>query len=441
MEAHILCHILLTSCVLLFSPSPQHHIIQAQSNTANGNTKEAICNLVLCPPGLEDYTPPNGANTLPSLEDESIKSIRRTDIRSALHNNLHSTDTSKRSHRKKGNGSSMTFVEMNDIMCKAWKVCDVYGRSIFEELALEGRMQNVERIAEYERKYPHAASSPKKNKMKYKRRKSLPALSLTSTTIVNDPTQKMMIKSGNSQPLIMKVPHAPFSTPSSRNVMDSLSRTGIAPPPLNHITADDDYTFDQQVNNMGDYNTVDNNNPMSSHQNFPTLHPSMSMPSISMSDYLLPQFTDGMNSSFANFQSPTSVMAPAFMLGQSVSSEDVAGAFQANNNMMMQPPPTNPFDDPKYYDAFGNARPNTNFGTSMIGMMSQQAQALGPMMSQQAPALGPTPQADPQESEGEESLWDSLPALPTTSSLEEEKNEVSEDDFLKLINTMDGNLP
>ena len=98
---------------------PTHHTIQAQSNTANGNTKEAICNLVLCPPGLEDYTPPDGANTLPSLEDETIKSIRRTDIRSALHNNLHSTDTSKRSHRKQGNGSSMTFVEMNDIMCKA----------------------------------------------------------------------------------------------------------------------------------------------------------------------------------------------------------------------------------------------------------------------------------------------------------------------------------
>jgi len=335
----------------------------------------------------------------------------------------------------------MTFVEMNDIMCKAWKVCDAYGRSIFEELALEGRMQNVERIAEYERKYPHAASSPKKNKMKYKRRKSLPASSLTSTTIVNDPTQKMMKSSGgNSQPLIMKLPQAPFSTPSSRNVMDSLSGTGIAPPPLNHNKADDDYTFGQQVNNMGDYNTVDNNQ-MSSHQNFSTLHPSMSMPSISVSDYLLPQFTDGMNSSFANFQSPTSVMAPSFMLGQSVSSEDVARAFQANNSMMMQPPPnTNPFDDPNYYDAFGNARPNTNFNTSMLGMMSQQAQALCPIISQQAP--GPTPQTDPQESEGEESLWDSLslPALPTTSSLEEEKNEVSEDDFLKLIKTMDGNL-
>ena len=305
---------------------------------------------------------------------------------------------------------------------------------MFEELALEGRMQNVERIAEYERKYPHAASSPKKNKMKYKRRKSLPASSLTSTTIINDPTQKMMKNSGNSQsqPLIMKVPQAPFSTPSSRNVMNSLSGTGIAPPPLNHIKADDDYTFDQQVNNMGDYNTVDNNQ-ISSHQNFPTLHQSMSMPSISMNDYLL-----GMNSSFTNFQSPTSVMAPAFMLGPSVSSEDVAGAFQANNNMMMQPSPTNPFDDPNYYDSFGNARPNTNFNTSMLGMMSQQAQALGSMMSQQP---GPTPQTDPQESEGEESLWDSLPALPTTSSLEEEKNEVSEDDFLKLINTMDGNLP
>ena len=263
---------------------PQTHHIQAQSNTTNGNTKEAICYLVLYPPGLEDY--PDGANTLPSLEDETIKSIRRADIRSALHNNLHSTDTSKRSHRKQGNGSSMTFVEMNEIMCKAWKVCDAFGRSVFEELALEGRMQNVERIAEYERKYPHAASSPKKNKMKYKRRKSLPASSLTSTAIINNPTQKMMKStSGNSQPpLIMKVPQAPFSTPSSRNIMDSLLGTGIAPPPLNHIKADDDYTFDQQVNNMGDYNTVDNNQ-MSSHQNFPTLHQSMSVPSISMNDY------------------------------------------------------------------------------------------------------------------------------------------------------------
>jgi len=102
---------------------------------------------------------------------------------------------------------------------------------------------------------------------------------------------------------------------------------------------------------------------------------------------------------------------------------------------MMQPPTTNPFDDPNYYDAFGNARPNTNFNTSMLGMMSQQAQALG--LSQQP---GPTPQAAPQESEDEESLWDSLPALPNSSSLEEEKNEVSEDDFLKLIKTMDGNL-
>jgi hypothetical protein len=73
----------------------------------------------------------------------------------------------------------MSFLEMSKLMCDSWKNTDKFGQSIFQELAVEGRMQHKQRVAEYNEMYPSAAAagssspSPKKKAKKTFRRHSM----------------------------------------------------------------------------------------------------------------------------------------------------------------------------------------------------------------------------------------------------------------------------
>ena len=138
----------------LFYRFKRSKILEAHKNGDVSN--ETINRLIMAVPGLEEY--PSIATTM-SLEN--VKWLRRTGIRSALQENLSPKDTSNRSHRK--SHGCISFLEMNTIMCASWKSIDDFTRSVFNELAEEGRRMYRKRVAEYEENFQ---PSPKKKKIK-----------------------------------------------------------------------------------------------------------------------------------------------------------------------------------------------------------------------------------------------------------------------------------
>ena len=76
--------------------------------------------------------------------------ICRTEIRNTLKDNMAPNDDSKRLHRKSQNGC-LSFVEMGKLMAASWKAIDSFSKSVFEELAQEGRIIHKELVAEYEK--------------------------------------------------------------------------------------------------------------------------------------------------------------------------------------------------------------------------------------------------------------------------------------------------
>ena len=83
--------------------------------------------------GLEEYHP-----IACTMSPDHVKELCRTEIRSAFLQNLSPKDTSKRNHRK-SHGCMPSFLEMNAVMSASWKSIDNFTRSVFEELAEEGR--------------------------------------------------------------------------------------------------------------------------------------------------------------------------------------------------------------------------------------------------------------------------------------------------------------
>ncbi|KAL7531796.1 hypothetical protein ACHAXR_004239 [Thalassiosira sp. AJA248-18] len=138
----------------LFYRFKRSKVLEAHEN--GDFTKETINRLITAVPGLEEY-PAIGTTMSP----ERVMELRRTEIRSALRENLSPKDTSKRTHRK--SHGAMSFLEMNQLMCASWKAIDDFSRSVFDELAEEGRSVYHKRVAEYKGESPPA---PKKKKIK-----------------------------------------------------------------------------------------------------------------------------------------------------------------------------------------------------------------------------------------------------------------------------------
>eukprot|EP00581_Thalassiosira_minuscula_P029471 CAMPEP_0183761282 /NCGR_PEP_ID=MMETSP0739-20130205/8334_1 /TAXON_ID=385413 /ORGANISM="Thalassiosira miniscula, Strain CCMP1093" /LENGTH=407 /DNA_ID=CAMNT_0025999399 /DNA_START=95 /DNA_END=1318 /DNA_ORIENTATION=- len=109
--------------------------------------KEAISNLLMAAPGMEHY--PSNATKMASLHQ--LNDLRRQNIRKDLENNLLPRDTRTRAHRtnQRAMNGSMSFLEMGKIMNSSWKSCDDFAKSVFNELAEEGREQYRQRVDEY----------------------------------------------------------------------------------------------------------------------------------------------------------------------------------------------------------------------------------------------------------------------------------------------------
>lgn len=109
------------------------------------DSKNAVRQLVATSTGLENLSPNEHRLIAPDKLDE----VRRTNIWTVLEPQLLAKDTSKRSHRKSGNGFKMSFTEMNSIMVASWKNEDKFTKTVFKELAEEGKRVYNEKLVEY----------------------------------------------------------------------------------------------------------------------------------------------------------------------------------------------------------------------------------------------------------------------------------------------------
>jgi len=117
------------------------------AHKSGDDSAEAINRLIEATPGLEDQ--PDYPKTMSPKE---VNERRRKDIRAAMEENIAPKCNRHRSHRK--THGALSFLEMNKKMVNSWKSIDGFTRTVFEELADEGRMLYRKLIAEYEEEHP-----------------------------------------------------------------------------------------------------------------------------------------------------------------------------------------------------------------------------------------------------------------------------------------------
>lgn len=176
------------------------------------DSKETINRLITAIPGLEEYP-----DAHLSLTPQNINLLRRNEIRSLLLSNLSPKDTSKRSHRK--THGTMTFLEMNRIMCASWKAIDEFGRSVYEELAEQGRGDYHKRVAEYQEMNPKKKSSKSSSSADAKPENEGDDASVASSTASSPTSAKKL--SGK------KDPERPKRPLSSYNLFYRFKRTKV----------------------------------------------------------------------------------------------------------------------------------------------------------------------------------------------------------------------
>ena len=106
--------------------------------TGNAN-KQAITNLIMSPPGLEEYQ--EGAPSVSMTTKSTLNDVRKENIRKELKDNLLPRDTRTRTHRKNQSAmnGTMSFLELGSLVNTSWKSVDEFAKGIFNELADEGR--------------------------------------------------------------------------------------------------------------------------------------------------------------------------------------------------------------------------------------------------------------------------------------------------------------
>ena len=107
-------------------------------------TKKMVTAVITATPGLEDY--PNMAHNKP--DSDLIKSICRTEIQSVLEHKLNPSETTGNRVHRKSHGH-FNFTEMSKLMCESWKGIDAFTKSVFEELACQGRSAYEEKMKVY----------------------------------------------------------------------------------------------------------------------------------------------------------------------------------------------------------------------------------------------------------------------------------------------------
>ncbi|KAL7537834.1 hypothetical protein ACHAXR_008107 [Thalassiosira sp. AJA248-18] len=128
----------------LFYRFKRQQVLDAVSDNAD---KDSICRLVDAAPGLE-HTPAATEGVPP----EALYDLRRKNIRKELENNLMPRDTRQRAHRtnQSAMNGTMSFLELGKVMNASWKNCDDFAKSVFKELAEEGREMYRQRLNEWE---------------------------------------------------------------------------------------------------------------------------------------------------------------------------------------------------------------------------------------------------------------------------------------------------
>ena len=102
--------------------------------------KQAITNLIMSPPGLEEYQ-----EGIPSVsmafKSTTLNNVRKENIRKELNGNLLPRDTRTRTHRKNQSAmnGTMSFLELGNLVNTSWKSVDEFAKGVFNELANEGR--------------------------------------------------------------------------------------------------------------------------------------------------------------------------------------------------------------------------------------------------------------------------------------------------------------
>lgn len=124
-------------------------VVEARSATTAVD-KDKMRDLVMAAPGMEHY--PAGA---PSGISPDVFNAHRCDtIRTEMKMNLDPRDTKDRAHRKNEGAmnGAMSFVEMGKVMNISWKNCDDVAKSVFNDLANEGRERYRIRLDDYKSK-------------------------------------------------------------------------------------------------------------------------------------------------------------------------------------------------------------------------------------------------------------------------------------------------
>ena len=132
----------------LFYRYKRQKILEALASDGSAVDKDAITRLITTAPGLENHHPTD-ADASPDID--MLGALRTRNIRRDLEPNMEARDTDTRLHRKdKGSmNGAMSFVELGKLMNTSWKECDEFAKTVFKELAEEGRERYRHRVKEF----------------------------------------------------------------------------------------------------------------------------------------------------------------------------------------------------------------------------------------------------------------------------------------------------
>lgn len=149
----------------LFYRFKRQKVLDAISSRDNGNGKigkDDISRLIEAPPGLEEDQDTKTKNATDEADDDDDASpsspktendlrLRRATIRNELQDNLLPRESRDRSHRTNQGALNgiMSFVELGSIVSSSWKNIDDFAKTVFMELAEEGRELYRWRMGEY----------------------------------------------------------------------------------------------------------------------------------------------------------------------------------------------------------------------------------------------------------------------------------------------------
>eukprot|EP00581_Thalassiosira_minuscula_P005797 CAMPEP_0183745110 /NCGR_PEP_ID=MMETSP0737-20130205/66073_1 /TAXON_ID=385413 /ORGANISM="Thalassiosira miniscula, Strain CCMP1093" /LENGTH=462 /DNA_ID=CAMNT_0025980769 /DNA_START=777 /DNA_END=2165 /DNA_ORIENTATION=- len=133
----------------LFYRFKRQKVVEALAVRPNAG-KDALSSLITAPAGLEYYSPREQEIITPQM----LSFLRRETIRKDLKHNLEPKNTKARVHRRDESAinGALSFVELGKWMNFSWKNCDRFAKSVFDELADEGRNRYRLRLQEYNAK-------------------------------------------------------------------------------------------------------------------------------------------------------------------------------------------------------------------------------------------------------------------------------------------------